>query len=98
MKNLHFMTAQQSYKFALREMERYNFTLSSKGAGSYYYNKAGCPWKIRISEHKSTERKHDVLVDLVFDYPTIQSDVEIRVNRALTEFERNRNRLIRQAH
>jgi len=73
---------------ASRCFEKSNYLQTSKSKDSRYFGKRGSPWRIRVSNHIDPRPNTDVLVDIVFDYATIEQDVEVRVGKAITQFER----------
>ena len=45
--------------------------------------------KLRISDHRSYERQHgDVVVNIIFDQPTIVPDIEYQVEKAFKQYSR----------
>jgi hypothetical protein len=85
-------------KLASDNLRKAGFLLlrKNKKTGSHYLTKSGMNFKVRIADHQRRSSQYpDVAFNLVFDYPTINSDVEAqcaRIARDYDDFVRNKNR------
>lgn len=65
---------------------------SSTDKDSFYFRKYGIPYTIRVSDHKINNNSHkqksyaDVLVEVIFDYVTIENDVKYKLEQAAKQF------------
>lgn len=97
--NIKMLDNKTAIKKASELLSKAGFFLirKSKQTGSHYFTKKGSNFKVRLADHKNGSTQFpDVAFNLVFDYPTIQSDVEAQCARVSRDFDilvRNKQRV-----
>ena len=87
LKKIVIIPSNHAYTEAAKYMNSLEHGLmrKNKSNGSEYWGRRGSPHSIRIANHESV-KKAAVVVDLVFNYNTIQSDIVVRIGTALKEY------------
>ncbi len=84
--------------FAVRLLAAEGFTLTARNerGDSFYLQRPGCPWHLRLSNHartaKQRSRRTDILTSLVITVPRSEAQVAEHVREALRNFEAALNR------
>ena len=69
-------------------------TARNERGDSFYLQRPGCPWHLRLSNHartgKQRQRRTDILTSLVITKPRSPEQIAALVKGALRDFEANR--------
>lgn len=91
MKKIKILDPVSAIRYSVRLMDKANMYLYSGHKSTKYFGKRGSPYKIRISDHIDPKKNDDVIAEIIFNYDTIQADVETRISQALIKYERTLN-------
>jgi hypothetical protein len=78
---------------AVRLLAAHGFatTALNERGDSFYLQRPGCPWHLRLSNHartaKQRRRRTDILTSLVIAVPRSEVQIAAHVNEALRNFE-----------
>lgn len=84
-------------KIAANEIAKYGFyPISGSSHNSKYFGFKGTAFKIRLADHPQRVYNPDIKTEVLFDYPSIEGDVAVRIKNAVYTFKSHlRNKVIR---
>lgn len=89
-------TAALALAARLFEAEGFTLTARNERGDSFYLQRPGCPWHLRLSNHartaKQRRRRTDILTSLVISAPRSEAQVAEHVREAVRNFDAALNR------
>lgn len=91
------LDSKQQLRHAENEILKYGFyRISGSSYNSRYFGFKGTAYKIRLADHPQRVYNPDVKAEVLFDYLSIEGDVEVRIKNAVYKFKSHmRNKVIR---
>lgn len=78
---------EKAYKKAIQIFQENGFLTVRKSKSSIYLKRKGSNSLVRLSDHKiSNSELSRIKYNMIFDYPTIKSDVVVRCNSVIRNF------------
>ena len=72
-----------------RRLEKLGMRFVSGNRETKYYTGTNSNFKIRVSTHADPFKNDDVLVDVVFNYDTIENDVAVQTSNAVSRYDKS---------
>lgn len=81
------LNPEKAYKKAIQIFHENGFLTIRKSKSSIYLKRKGSNSLVRLSDHKiSNSELSRIKYNVIFDYPTIKSDIVVRCNSVIRNF------------